>query len=34
VRKSGKLPDETISIQYDLEYGSNTFENHKNAISK
>lgn len=34
VRKSGKLPDETISIQYDLEYGSNTFEIHKNAISK
>lgn len=34
VRKAWKLPDETISIQYDLEYGSNTFEIHKNAISK
>ncbi len=32
IRKPGKLPDETISIDYDLEYGSNTLEVHTNAI--
>ena len=32
VRKKWKLPDESISIDYDLEYGSNSFEIHKNAI--
>lgn len=32
VRKSGKLPAETISYTYDLEYGSDTIEIHKDAI--
>lgn len=32
VRKPGKLPYETLSIEYDLEYGSNTLEIHKDAI--
>ena len=32
VRKPGKLPAETISYTYDLEYGSDTIEIHKDAI--
>jgi len=32
VRKLGKLPAETISVEYALEYGSNTLEIHKDAI--
>ena len=32
VRKKGKLPSETISEDYDLEYGSATLEIHKDAI--
>ena len=32
VRKPNKLPREVISYQYDLEYGSNTFTMHKDAI--
>ena len=32
VRKKGKLPAETISEDYDLEYGSATIEIHKDAI--
>jgi adenine phosphoribosyltransferase len=32
VRKLGKLPSETISVEYALEYGSNTLEMHKDAI--
>ncbi len=32
VRKPGRLPAETVSIDYDLEYGSNTLELHKDAI--
>ncbi|MDT8717476.1 adenine phosphoribosyltransferase [Clostridium sp. 19966] len=32
VRKKGKLPYETIQIQYDLEYGSDILEIHKDAI--
>ena len=34
VRKLGKLPSETVSVEYALEYGSNTLEIHKDAISK
>ena len=33
VRKPGKLPDQCISIDYQLEYGENTFEIHENSIS-
>ena len=32
VRKAGKLPRETVRETYDLEYGSATFEMHKDAI--
>ena len=32
VRKKGKLPFETISEEYDLEYGKATLEIHKDAI--
>lgn len=34
VRKAGKLPCETVSKTYDLEYGSATIEIHKDAIEK
>ncbi|MFZ1917862.1 MAG: adenine phosphoribosyltransferase [Terriglobales bacterium] len=34
VRKPGKLPAETAKISYDLEYGSNALEVHKDAIQK
>lgn len=34
VRKPGKLPAETISAEYDLEYGKDTLEIHKDAIEK
>jgi adenine phosphoribosyltransferase len=34
VRKPGKLPAATAKIEYDLEYGSNTLEIHKDAIRK
>jgi adenine phosphoribosyltransferase len=33
VRKLGKLPSETIQAEYDLEYGSNTVEMHRDAIA-
>ncbi len=32
VRKLGKLPHETLSVEYALEYGSNTLEIHRDAI--
>lgn len=32
VRKKGKLPCETVEIEYDLEYGSAVIEMHKDAI--
>ena len=34
VRKAGKLPCETISKTYELEYGSATIEIHKDAIKE
>lgn len=34
IRKPGKLPAETISESYDLEYGTNTLEIHVDAIEK
>jgi len=34
VRKKGKLPYETISSEYDLEYGSDVLQMHKDAIKK
>lgn len=34
VRKPGKLPGETVSYTYDLEYGTDTIEIHKDAIKK
>ena len=32
IRKPGKLPRETVSVKYDLEYGSNELHMHKDAI--
>src|SRR5258706_16481863 len=32
VRKLGKLPAETLSVEYALEYGTNTLEIHKDAV--
>ena len=32
VRKKGKLPCETIEMEYDLEYGTATIEMHKDSI--
>lgn len=34
IRKKGKLPCETLSIEYDLEYGSAELEIHVDAIKK
>ena len=34
VRKPGKLPAETVKVSYELEYGSNSLEIHKDAIQK
>ncbi|WP_139990948.1 MULTISPECIES: adenine phosphoribosyltransferase [Paenibacillus] len=33
IRKSGKLPGETITANYDLEYGNDQLAMHKDAIS-
>src|SRR6202046_5558262 len=32
VRKPGKLPAETLTVRYDLEYGSDSLQIHKDAI--
>lgn len=32
VRKKGKLPCETVSVKYDLEYGSAELEMHKDSV--
>jgi len=32
IRKKGKLPAETIEVEFELEYGSATFEIHSDAI--
>ena len=34
IRKKGKLPCETIEVEYDLEYGKGILEMHKDAIQK
>jgi adenine phosphoribosyltransferase len=34
VRKAGKLPAETISHEYELEYGTDRIEIHRDAIAK
>ena len=34
IRKPGKLPAETISATYKMEYGTNSIEIHKDAIKK
>jgi adenine phosphoribosyltransferase len=34
VRKPGKLPAATVKCEYELEYGSNCLEVHKDAIEK
>lgn len=34
VRKKGKLPCETIKVEYDLEYGTDILEIHKDAIKE
>ncbi len=32
IRKAGKLPRETVSVSYDLEYGKSVMEMHKDSI--
>jgi adenine phosphoribosyltransferase len=34
IRKKGKLPFETESVTYDLEYGTDTLEVHRDAVTK
>lgn len=34
VRKPGKLPCETVSLEYNLEYGTDSLEMHKDSIRK
>ncbi|MBI4213536.1 MAG: adenine phosphoribosyltransferase [Chloroflexi bacterium] len=33
VRKLGKLPGETVTVEYELEYGANTLEIHRDSIA-
>ncbi|MCK5811570.1 MAG: adenine phosphoribosyltransferase [Clostridiales bacterium] len=33
IRKQGKLPYKTVSVEYDLEYGTSILEMHEDAIS-
>ena len=33
IRKLGKLPAETVTVEYSLEYGTNTLEVHRDAIA-
>lgn len=34
IRKKGKLPRETVSIQYELEYGTAELEMHRDAVTE
>lgn len=34
VRKLGKLPSETVRVEYTLEYGTNTVEMHKDSVEQ
>ena len=34
VRKPKKLPSDTVSVSYDLEYGTDTLEMHKDAVGE
>jgi adenine phosphoribosyltransferase len=34
IRKQGKLPGKTVSLEYDIEYGSATMEIQQDAVSK
>jgi len=34
IRKKGKLPAETVSVTYDLEYGTDTMEMHVDAVTQ
>ncbi|MEM9606598.1 MAG: adenine phosphoribosyltransferase [Actinomycetota bacterium] len=33
VRKAGKLPADTVSVTYDLEYGTDTLEMHRDSVT-
>ncbi|MBQ6734717.1 MAG: adenine phosphoribosyltransferase [Lachnospiraceae bacterium] len=34
IRKKGKLPRETVSVEYELEYGTGVLEMHKDAVKQ